>query len=273
MVEWIFLAITDNIFAGVEAVQKLTIKDLMQGQTKCLPGAYALKKHLLDHLLQAFGEMYKPELTDKVRNIFASHRTFREQYQAMPGDSGREPDVSFMATWPPSARLLTEFIAEAVFGHDHPYAAGFQAAAKKNLGVASLMECGAFSEKWDTIKREHAVEKTKAAAAAAIAADAAGQAGSAVCGDGNAADALRLQDGAAEEGEVTGSASCGDGALLDEEASVRAYWRNYAHGIVRHAIHLLTAPSEHKHMLEELQRTAAFSLQAERPAEHLPDLL
>ena len=181
LTEWVIQAMADNILAGVEALQGISVHDMSPGRHRCLPQCYLLKRQLLDYLMVKADELFPADIASKLREVFASHASFREMYRPMaaahsPEEQGaaaascdllraansasqKPPDLTYLASWPGSARVYMDFIALTVFSHEQPYATGFQGAARTGRAMISLFDHVAFREAWDHIHQLREVEK------------------------------------------------------------------------------------------------------------------
>ncbi len=157
MIKWVTLGLVDNILAGVETVQSISVNDMKAGKGKCLVSAFVLKKQVLDYVLTRAGGMWPFNIVAKMREVFASHENFRKLYRTFEGTAAN--DLSYMADWPNSARFFTDFVANALFSHQHPYAGSFHTIAKTGQPMNALFKHTAFMEMWDRIEATNAKEK------------------------------------------------------------------------------------------------------------------
>ena len=139
---------------GVEAVQSISVHDLMARKSKCLVTCYVLKRQLLMHLLDEGGKMWPFEVVSTLRDITSCHANFRKYYEPRPGQ--RVNDLAFMATWPNSAIFFLDFLTKAVFNHCPPFSSHYQAVARSNGSVHLLMQVQPFADAWDRVR--HAYE-------------------------------------------------------------------------------------------------------------------
>jgi hypothetical protein len=157
LIEWVFEGIRDAVEAESAWLieNPLTLKDFNKIH-KCIPSVFIHKRQFLDHMLTKVDGLYPGPIAAKFREVYRNYKSFRAGH-ALPNKP--QPELTFLAEWPTSARMTFSFIADTCFLCANPNIHPFQNSWRSGRSVTSVLIQTTIEEQWTKITKLAAAEK------------------------------------------------------------------------------------------------------------------
>ena len=182
--------------------------------------------------------MFSVDFTTTLKDVFHDHESYRQRW--MDETNVMRPST-FLQNWTIPERFFAEFLANASFGYDEAYHAGYLTSIRKRTSNDDLITHGIFQDTWLTIQNLDKEHKNKLRAA-------------------EETQREKEKDAAAKQAEAESkSTSDGKDEVLEQnendEEDNDASWRNYAQQTLSSVIDLHQNPVIGSELIELVKRT------------------
>ncbi|CAJ1450695.1 unnamed protein product, partial [Effrenium voratum] len=116
---WVLSTVQDRLRSGQMQVSENLSAECLSGRSaggKGLVQLYLYKRELQQDILQRLMAMHplQPEVATKIKQIFSSHVSYREQCKPYSG----EADISYTVAWPRSGHLIASILEDTIYSKE-----------------------------------------------------------------------------------------------------------------------------------------------------------